>query len=79
MGRWAGTGAAFTTVNGSIELDVPDDVDADVEARWVNGRLETDLPLRLQGSIGRRSASGTFGQGGPELRLETVNGSIRIR
>jgi hypothetical protein len=78
-GRWNPDGAHFSTVNGSIELDLPDDVDADVRARWVNGRFETDVPLRLEGSISRRSASGTFGDGGPELRLETVNGSIRIR
>lgn len=79
MGSWAGEEVAFTTVNGSIELDVPDDIDARVEASWVNGGLETDLPMTLQGRMSRHRASGLLGEGGPELRLKTVNGSIRIR
>jgi hypothetical protein len=79
MDRWAGEDVSFTTVNGSIELDVPDDIDARVEGRWVNGGLESDLPLTLQGRMGRRSVSGVLGAGGAELRLKTVNGSIRIR
>lgn len=72
-------GLRFSTVNGSITLDLPDDVNADVDARWVNGGIETDLPLELTGRISRSSAQGVLGEGGPRLELETVNGSIRIR
>ena len=72
------SGLSFSTVNGSISLDLPDDVDADVDARWVNGRLESDLPLELIGRVSRNSAKGVLGQGGPELNLRTVNGSIHV-
>lgn len=72
-------GARFSTVNGSIELDLPDDIDADLDASWVNGGLDTDLPFRVQGRMSRRSAQGILGEGGPTLHLKTVNGSIRIR
>ena len=72
-------GVEFSTVNGSIELDLPDDIDADLHASWVNGGLDTDLPFHVQGVVSKRSARGTLGDGGPTLRLETVNGSIRIR
>ena len=72
------SGLSFATVNGSISLDLPDDVDADVDAGWVNGRLETDLPLELIGRVSRRSAGGVLGDGGPELNLRTVNGSIHV-
>ncbi|HZD05167.1 MAG TPA: DUF4097 family beta strand repeat-containing protein, partial [Longimicrobiales bacterium] len=78
-GRAFAGGVSFETVNGSIELDLPDDVDADLDASWVNGGLTTDLPFDVQGRIGRRSARGVLGDGGPTLRLRTVNGSIRIR
>ena len=71
-------GLSFRTVNGSISLDLPDDVDADVDASWVNGSLEADLPLTLIGRISRRSAQGVLGEGGPELNLKTVNGSIHV-
>ena len=72
-------GVTFSTVNGSIVLDLPDDIDAELDASWVNGSLETDLPFRLQGRVSRTSARGVLGDGGPELTLNTVNGSIRIR
>ena len=71
-------GLSFATVNGSISLDLPDDVDADVDAKWVNGSLEADLPLRLVGRLSRHAAQGVLGEGGPELNLRTVNGSIHI-
>lgn len=71
-------GLSFSTVNGSIDVDLPDDVDADVNAKWVNGGLEADLPLELVGRISRHAAHGVLGEGGPELNLKTVNGSIRI-
>jgi hypothetical protein len=73
-----GDGVEFETVNGSIELDLPDDIDADLDASWVNGGLETDLPFLLQGQVARRQARGRLGDGGPRLALSTVNGSIRI-
>lgn len=75
---WDGT-LEFETVNGSISLDVPDDLDADVQASWVNGGLETDLPFTVQGRMSRRHAEGALGAGGPDIELTTVNGSIRIR
>lgn len=72
-------GARFSTVNGSIDLDVPNGIDADVDASWLNGGFDSDIPLRINGRMSRKSAQGVFGDGGPDLELETVNGSIRIR
>jgi DUF4097 and DUF4098 domain-containing protein YvlB len=72
-------GASFTTVNGNITLDLPDDVDADIDASWLNGGLDSDLPIQLNGGLRRNRARGALGRGGAELILKTVNGSIRIR
>ncbi len=71
-------GLSFSTVNGSISLDLPDDVDADLDARWLNGRLQTDLPFERIGRVSRFSAKGVLGNGGPELNVTTVNGSIHV-
>ena len=79
MGRWMPEGARFETVNGSIDLDLPDDANADIDASWVNGGLDSDLPLMVDGRVGRRSVQGRLGDGGPDLDIKTVNGSIRIR
>lgn len=68
----------LTTVNGSIHLDVNDNINADIEARWVSGGLRTELPLSVRGRM-TRSASGQLGNGGHEVSLSTVNGRIEIR
>ena len=65
-------------INGSIVLDLPDGLDADLDVRWLNGGLDSDLPIQV-GRMGRGRATGRLGAGGATLRIETVNGSIRIR
>lgn len=69
----------FQTVNGSITIEMPDGLDADFSASTVNGSIDSDFPITITGKVSRRSLRGTIGAGGPELRLSTVNGSIRIR
>ena len=80
MGRanWSGD-LEFATVNGSISVDLPEPVHAQVEASTVNGSIETDFPITVTGKFSRRRASGTIGDGGRNLDLETVNGSIKLR
>jgi DUF4097 and DUF4098 domain-containing protein YvlB len=41
--------------------------------------METDFPLTIQGRFSNRSMTGTIGDGGRDLNLETVNGSIRLK
>ena len=80
LGRadWDGR-AAFKTVNGSVTIDVPDGLSARVDASTVNGSIETDFPITVRGRFARRSLHGTIGDGGRDLEIGTVNGSIRIR
>ena len=68
----------FRTVNGRIELSVPSNLNADLEASTVNGTIESDLPVTVHGDIGRRHLRGKINKGGSPLRLETVNGGIKI-
>lgn len=71
---------SFETVNGSITITMPDGVSTRVEASTVNGGIETDFPLTIQGRFGPRRLTGTIGEGGDrELRLRTVNGRIELR
>jgi DUF4097 and DUF4098 domain-containing protein YvlB len=69
----------FQTVNGSITIRMPEGFDAQLSASTVNGSIDTDFPVTVKGSFGRRSIRGTIGSGGPDLNLQTVNGSIRLR
>jgi len=72
-------GVEFTTVNGGITLDLPSDLSTEVRASTVNGDLVTDFPLLVTGKFGPRHLHGTIGNGGRQLSLSTVNGSIRLR
>lgn len=79
MGRgdWDGK-LSFHTVNGSITVDLPADVDTEVSAATVNGSLSTDFPLTVKGRFSMKNMRGTIGDGGRELDLNTVNGSIEL-
>jgi DUF4097 and DUF4098 domain-containing protein YvlB len=68
----------FATVNGSIKVYLPDNISAEVKAKTMNGGIHTDFPLTVQGKFQNKSIDGTLGNGGAQLRLETVNGSISL-
>jgi len=69
----------FTTVNGSITLETPGDLNTNVDFTTVNGNFRTDLPLTMEGSLGRRHIQGRIGSGGRDLKLTTVNGSVELK
>ena len=80
MGRadWKGP-LEFTTVNGAITLTLPSGVGAELRAETVNGSIDSDFPVTVQGRVNPSRLRGTIGEGGRELSLTTVNGSIRLR
>lgn len=69
----------FATGSGNITLAVPDDFGAEMNATTGNGRVSTDLPVRLAGRITPNRLNGTLGDGGERLTLSTGNGDIQIR
>lgn len=70
---------ALETVNGSVELDAPAALNAALDAETVNGGVQSDFPVTVNSMSARKRLRGTIGQGGRELRLHTVNGSVTIR
>jgi len=69
----------FKTVNGSIDVSMPANLNTEVEAKTLNGEISSDFPLTVRGTFSRRHMTGTIGGGGRTLQLETVNGSVNIR
>jgi DUF4097 and DUF4098 domain-containing protein YvlB len=65
------------TVNGSLELELPADANADVSASSLNGRVRTDFPITVHGFVSRK-LEGKIGTGGTRIDLTTVNGGIEI-
>jgi hypothetical protein len=82
----------FKTVNGTIEIEVPGELSADLKLKTFNGEVYTDfdvtgIPRQASAPerIGRRTLyrgdeffSVRAGSGGPEMVFETLNGDIRI-
>jgi hypothetical protein len=76
-GGWQGKGLTLNTVNGSIRLNLPPNVSADVEASTVNGRIRTEFAADVNGED-KHSAKFTLGAGGAKIEARTVNGSVQI-
>ena len=77
-GQITADGLDYQTVNGSIEIELPADANADVSLRTTNGRVTSDFPITFTGEINPRRIEAKLGNGGPELRARTVNGGIRL-
>lgn len=72
------TGAVkVTTVNGSVALELPADVDATVSAQTVNGDITSDFPLTTRNKFVHH-AKGVIGAGGRRVELNAVNGSVHL-
>ena len=67
-------------VNGRIDLKVPSDIDAIVKADTVNGAINNDFGLPVhKGEYVGRNLYGRLGNGGINVKLDGVNGTINIR
>jgi hypothetical protein len=69
----------FHTVNGSITVETPPSLDADVSLDTMHGSIMSDWPVQLTGRFGPRHAEGIIGRGGRSIRLRTLNGSVELR
>lgn len=79
MGAATWTGELkFSSVNGSVDLTLPTNLNADVKASTVNGGISTDFPLTVSGKFGPKSITGRIGSGGQALKISTVNGGIDL-
>lgn len=81
--RMSETGSArdleFTTVNGSVTVEMPPSLGADVELSTVTGRVGSEFPVTLTGRIDPRRLRATVGDGSRHVRLRTVNGNVDLR
>jgi len=69
----------LATSNGKIALELPEEVDADVDLRVDNGVIRNQRSLcRCTRSSGGR-LTGQLGRGGVPIKLRTSNGSISLR
>ena len=82
---WTGPGLDASTTNGRVDLAVPSDYSAELEAGTVNGRFQVDLghlgsdSAQWVPTLGRnRQLAATLGEGGAPVRVRTTNGGVQI-
>jgi DUF4097 and DUF4098 domain-containing protein YvlB len=69
----------LSSVNGSVTLVIPSDSNASIRAGTVHGGITNDFGLQVRhGEYVGHSLQGQIGSGGPRIKLENVNGGIKI-
>lgn len=64
--------------NGQVSVSVPADTKATVDVNLVNGEIQTSkLDVAAHEQTGRR-LRGTIGGGGPDVRIDMINGEVRL-
>lgn len=75
---WDGDGIDVETRNGGVHLLVPDGYSAHLETGTINGGMNIDFPITVQGRLGRRIST-DLGRGGATVRVMTSNGGVTVR
>src|ERR1044072_138210 len=69
----------LNSVNGGLTLIIPSNANASVRANTVHGGISNDFGLKVKhGEYVGHSMEGQIGTGGPRIKLNNVNGGIRI-
>jgi hypothetical protein len=76
----AGNSVELNSVNGSVELTIPSNSNAEVEASTVSGGIGNDFGLHVNHHqfVGH-GLRGELGTGGTHIKLNNVNGRIDVR
>ena len=75
-----GSSLELKSVNGSVELTIPSDAKAEIEASTVSGGIDNDFGLHVNHhSFVGHDLRGELGNGGPRIKLSNINGRIEIR
>jgi DUF4097 and DUF4098 domain-containing protein YvlB len=66
------------TGDGSVKLQVPESLSADIDLHTGDGSITLDLPLTVEGRMGEKNIHGKMNGGGNSLRIHTGDGSIHL-
>ena len=66
------------TSGGGVTVYLAKGIKVDVDARTSGGSVRCDMPITVQGLLGKPEVKGKINGGGPELYLRSSGGSVRI-
>jgi hypothetical protein len=67
------------TSGGSVTLAVPENSGFVLDAETSGGRVTVEFPITINAGIAQESVAGKINGGGPNIRLRTSAGSIRVK
>ena len=73
------TGWRLESGDGTVTLEVPANLAADVDLHTGDGHIDLDMPLTTEGKIREGEVRGKLNGGGNLLVIHTGDGSIRLR
>lgn len=73
------TGWRLETGDGSVTLEVPETLAADVDLHTGDGHIDLDMPVTTAGKLRENEVHGKLNGGGNLLVIHTGDGSIRLR
>lgn len=65
--------------DGSVSLELPNDLSADVDLHTGDGHIDLDMPITTEGKIRTNEIHGKLNGGGSLLLIHTGDGSIHLR
>jgi hypothetical protein len=72
------SGWSVSTSDGSVQLRLPGEFAADLDARTGDGHIQLDFPVTVSGTFGQNKVRGKMNGGGPVLEIRTSDGNITL-
>ena len=76
--RWDGESLDVSTTNGGVMMSIPENYSANLQTGTVNGSVNVDFPVTVQGRISKQVAL-NLGSGGALVKAMTTNGGVTLR
>jgi hypothetical protein len=76
--RWDGESLDVSTTNGGVMMSVPENYSAHLQTGTVNGSINVDFPVNVQGRLTKQVAF-DLGSGGPLIKAMTTNGGVHLK
>jgi DUF4097 and DUF4098 domain-containing protein YvlB len=72
------TNWSIRTGDGSVDILLPSDFQANIDATTGDGRISLGVPVTVEGTFSKSQVRGKLNGGGQELLIHTGDGSIRL-
>jgi hypothetical protein len=78
VGSKVASGWSIHTGDGSVDMEIPGDLQANIEASTHDGHISLGLPVTVEGTFSSTRIQGKLNGGGMPVEIHTGDGSIRL-